>query len=444
VVGPSGNSSLAASGPGIIGKGDSFKVRLSWDNVNALPGEEWLGATGIGTNRDRPNNIGIIPVHFKRTGIAASTTFPLMDGTMHGLALAAAAVHDRVFIDVPPGASSLTVMARGATETQSNNLKLELSRLDFDDSLGDPPFATAPGNAPVVASETGSNGNGPSLTVSGGMLEPGRWYAVLSNQLGIPFAIDIRADVEFSGAPIPVHPGLWEPGSRPGLGQGYEYNFGGSSRALIWYTYDEDGQPVWFIAGNPAVDGNIWTADLMRVTNDGSQQQMAPVGQVSVTLLAGNDAMFSFTLYGESGTERMMPLSALTCPDVDGSKKSLTALWFRGTDGLGGASILMNSATQAQIHYLFDAVGMPRWLFAQDRDEPAPTNPEIPMLQFSGYCAVCSKAAVASQPVGVLDRSFSSETEGSWTLDYLFAPPLSGSVERTDQIVKLTDTIPCE
>jgi hypothetical protein len=104
----------------------------------------------------------------------------------------------------------------------------------------------------------------------------------------------------------------------------------------------------------------------------------------------------------------------------------------------------VNSATQAQIHYLFDAVGMPRWLFAQDVDDPAPTNPEIPMLQFSGYCAVCSKAVVASQPVGVLERSFSSETEGSWTLDYLFAPPLSGSVERTDQIVKLTDTITCE
>jgi len=444
VIGPSGNSSLAASGPGIIGKGDSFKVRLSWDNVNALPGEEWLGATGIGTNRNQPNNIGVIPVHFKRTGIAAPATFPLMDGTMHGLALEAAAVHDRIFIDVPSGASSLTVTAKGATETQSDNLKLELIRLDFDDSLIDPPFAAAPGNAPVVASDTGSNGNGPSLTISGGVLEPGRWYAVLSNQLGIPFAIDIRADVEFSGAPIPLHPGLWEPSSRPGLGQGYEYNFSESSRALLWYTYDEAGQPVWFIAGNGAVDGNIWTADLLRVTNDGSQQQMAPVGQVSVTMLAAYDAIFSFTLYGESGTERMMPLSALTCPEIDGSKKSLTALWFRGIDGLGGASILVNSATQAQIHYLFDAVGMPRWLFAQDVDDPAPTNPEIPMLQFSGYCAVCAKAAVASQPVGLLERSFSSETEGSWTLDYLFAPPLSGSVERTDQIVKLTDTIPCE
>jgi hypothetical protein len=119
-------------------------------------------------------------------------------------------------------------------------------------------------------------------------------------------------------------------------------------------------------------------------------------------------------------------------------------LWYRGVDGLGGASILMNASTQAQIHYLFDAVGMPRWLFAQDEQEPAPTNPEIPMLQFSGYCAVCNPQTVSSMTVGVLGRSFSSETDGSWTLDYLFESPLSGSAERTDQVIKLTDTISCE
>jgi subtilisin family serine protease len=444
VVGPSANSNLAASGPGITGANEPFDVRLSWDNVNALPGELWLGAVSLGTNRDRPGNVGIIPVYFNRTDIAAPVTFPLMDGTTHSLALAPAAVHDRVFIDVPPGARSLNVTVAGATETQSNNLKLELVRLNFDDALDNPPFASGPGNAPVVASATGGNGNGPSLTVSGGALEPGRWYAVLSNQLGIPFAIDIRAKVEFSGAAIPVHAGLWEPGSRPGLGQGYEYSFAGPSRALIWYTYDEDGQPVWFIADNPNVDGNIWTADLLRVTNDGSQQQLAPVGQVSVSLLAENDAMFSFTLYGESGTDRMQPLSALTCPELNGSKKSYTGLWYRGTDGLGGASVLMNSMTQAQIHYLFDDLGMPRWLFVQDLNNPAPTNSQMPMLQFSGYCAVCAKSSVTSRSVGVLERSFSSENTGSWTLDYLFESPLSGSVERTDQIIKLTDTLSCE
>ena len=104
----------------------------------------------------------------------------------------------------------------------------------------------------------------------------------------------------------------------------------------------------------------------------------------------------------------------------------------------------MNSSTQSQIHYLFDDMGMPRWLYAQDVVNPEPTNSEIPMLQFSGYCAVCDKGTVSSQTVGVLERSFDSETSGSWTLDYMFGAPLSGSVERTDSIIKLTDEMECQ
>ena len=159
-----------------------------------------------------------------------------------------------------------------------------------------------------------------------------------------------------------MHPGLWSPSSRPQLGQGYEYNWGESSRALVWYTYDEDGQPSWFISANPVLDGNLWTADLLRYTNNGALQQSAPVGRVSISQLAGNDAMFSYTLFGLSGTERMQPISLLTCPQVDGVSMSYTGLWSRATAGLGGASVLVNANTQSQIHYLYDDFGVPRWL----------------------------------------------------------------------------------
>jgi hypothetical protein len=444
LITPTISSGLAASGPGIAARNEQFPVRVSWENVNALPGEDWLGAVSIGTSSDQPDNVGVIPVKFHRIGISSPQTFPLMDGTTHRLALDANKKHDRIFIDIPAGASSLTIAVNGASDEQNNGLTLELVRLDFGAGLSDPPFATPAGNAPVIASASGSGAEGPSLTVSGSNLQPGRWYAVLRNGNDDPSALEIRADVEFSGTPTAYKPGLWAPSSRPELGQGYEYNFSGPNRSLVWYTYDEDGQPAWYIAGNVESAGNIWTSPLYRVTNDGTDQQLAPVGQVSVTMLAEDDALFSFTLFGESGSERMVPLSLSTCPNMGGSEKSYTGLWYRGVDGLGGASVLMNSSTQAQIHYLFDAVGMPRWLFAQDEAEPAPENPEMPMYQFSGFCAVCNEQTVTSQSVGVLARSFSSESSGSWTLDYLFNSPLSGSTERTDQIVKLTERINCE
>ena len=438
----SGDGNLAASGPGITENGRPFDVRLSWDNVSALPNETWYGAVGVGSHPDFPTNVGVIPVRFRRSGISEPETFPLMEGVVHELALAANAIHDRVFIDVPPGASNLTVFTNGATAEQNSGLSLTLKRMDFDDALSSPPFTAPAADVPGVISSDGSQQEGPSITIVG--VDPGRWYAELTNRNGTPSSVSILAEVDFQGSPIDVHPGLWEPRSRPGLGQGYDFNWGDSSRALIWYTYDENGLPDWYIAGAPINDGNIWTTDILRATNDGATQQLKPVGSLSVTALANNDALFSYTLYGKSGTERMMPLSALTCPQVGGSPASYTGIWFRGTDGLGGASVLVNEITQVQIHYLFDDEGRSRWLFAQDPANNDPLDTEIPILQFNGYCAVCDPAEVDFVEVGTLGRGFSSETAGDWTLDYTFDTPPSGTANRTDQVVKLTQTLQCQ
>jgi len=438
----SGDGQLAATGPGMAGAGETFPLRVSWSNVNALPGEQWLGAVGIGTSRLTPNNVGVIPVLFNRNGIVAPETFPLMNGVTHRLALDALHKHDRLFIDIPPGVSSMTVFANGADGSQNNRLKLELKRLDFEDSMNPPPFAAPAGSAPVIVSASGVNGVGPSITVFG--VQSGRWYAQLSNSNTTPSAIEIRVTTESDGSRIQTEPGLWEPNSRSGLGQGYDYNHGGSSRSLVWYTYDENGLPTWYIAANPVGSSNIWSADLLRFTNDGAQQHFMKVGQVSVSSLAENDQMFSYTLFGQSGSERMQPISALPCPQINGSARSYSGLWYRGMDGLGGASILLNAITQSQIHYLYDGKGAPRWLVAQDLQNPQPTNDEMPMLQFSGYCAVCSPTTVSFQTVGLLGRSFSTENSGSWTLNYVFEAPLSGSVNRTEPITKLTDIISCQ
>jgi len=440
-IGPGDDNTLTVTGPGIVEEGESYNLRLSWDNLSALPGEEWFGALGIGTDRDHPNNVSVVPLRFNRSAIAQPTTFPLYDGVDHQLALGAGDVHDRLFIDVPPGTGSLAVSARRLQGQPNDGLRLELRRLDFTAALADPPFAVAPSGSPVLGSGTGSGDSGPTLTVDNP--QDGRWYAVLTNGSGSPAAVEISAALSPEGSPLPIRRGLWEPNSRPHLGQGFDYNWGGVNRALIWYTYDEAGQPAWYIAGSPPPAGNAWVSTLYRVTNDGAQQQLTAVGRVAVTALAEEDALFTFTLFGESGTDRVQPLSLPTCPQLDGVERSYTGIWYRGTDGLGGASVLVNAQTQAQIHYLFDDDGVPRWLFAQDQNQPEPTHPELPMLQFRGYCPVCEGEPPTFQDIGVLTRSFSSETTGSWTLDYLFQAPLSGSVQRTDQIVKLTDTLEC-
>ena len=79
VVSKDSNSPLTATGSGIIPAQDAHIVRVSWDNVNEVPGTELVGAIGIGTSRETPNNVGIIPFVFNKTAIESPETLVLMN-----------------------------------------------------------------------------------------------------------------------------------------------------------------------------------------------------------------------------------------------------------------------------------------------------------------------------------------------------------------------------
>jgi hypothetical protein len=232
---------------------------------------------------------------------------------------------------------------------------------------------------------------------------------------------------------------LWQPKNRD-IRQGLEYNGSTVDRAIIWYTYRNDGSPTWYLASGAKQSGNTWSSDLLRFTNDGATQQGTVVGEVIMTVVDPESLIFSYTLFGESGSELMRRTdSSGLCPQQNGTPRSYNGLWYRGVSGLGGASVLVNSVAQAQIHYLYDDDGEPAWLYADGGN----TAEQLPILQWKGFCPLCT-GTYSNQEVGVLTRHFDSESNGDWTLDYLMASPLAGNVQRTDDVVKLTAPIVCQ
>lgn len=431
---------LTATGPGIVPAGESFPARLSWDNVAALPSQPLWGAVGIGRSQANPNDIGIVPVVFNRTGMGEPATRVLMDGRPHRFALGAGDRHEKMIFDVPGGVTELTVTASGDTAAQNDGLRLELYRQNFADAFGSAPEAgPLPGGSPLAAAN-GAGGSGPAITRNAP--NGGRWYAVVENTSGSPAEVTIQTDFTHGGTAVPLSGGLWHPSSRPGISQGFEYNVAGGARTVIWYTYDESGSPVWYLAAASSTDGNTWTADLLHFTNDGQAPDSSnfgkPVGEASVTLLGENDAIFSWTLFGVSGSDRTTPL-ARNCPQVDGEKQSFSGLWYRPPEGLGGASIVVNLETQGQIHYLYDDQGSPFWLIGSGSNSP---GSELVLEQFQGFCPNCTGTATPTT-VGTITPQYDSESEGSWRLDYLLEAPLSGNVDRTDSVQKLTNAAVC-
>jgi hypothetical protein len=445
VVGGDESSNFNATGPGIVPAGTGFDVRLSWNDINALTDTTLFGAVSLGTSQDSPGNLGVVPVYFTRSGLGAPRTLALMDGHTHAFAVGKNKTYDKAFIDVPMGATSLDVVVSGADADQNDRLTLELHRMPFEEAFGDAPFAAdLPLPGTPAGSETGSGGVGPSVTVSGILLEPGRWYAVVTSSGGAS-SVELTATVTFAGNPLPLHPGVWFPFSRPTISQGYDYSPGGgdTTRVMIWYTYGDDHNSTWYLGSNDTPNGNIWTADVLRFTNNGVRQQATVVGKMSISILEEGRQVFSWMLFGESGFDTMQPLSDNTCPMIGNSRKSYSGIFYRGLDGLGGGSVLVNSTAQAQIHYIYGDNGSPNWMIAADDENQSPTAETLPMLQFSGFCPTCT-GSVSNDEVGTVTRTFTNESEGSWTLDYMLMPPLSGDVMRTEDIFKLTDRFQCK
>ncbi len=212
---------------------------------------------------------------------------------------------------------------------------------------------------------------------------------------------------------------------------------------MLWYTYDEEGRPAWYLASAPEPAGNVWVAELLRFTNDGSLQQATAAGRVSVTLLAEDDSIFSFVLFGENGSDRERPSLPPVCPVVDGFERSYNGLWSRVETGVGGATVVVNDISQAFVHYIYDDAGLPVWLIGTPSPQSA-TNPESSLLQFDGFCAVCSEKAITFDTVGLFSRDLTSEDNMTWSLNYVLNQPLSGSVDRTDNTRKITAPIACQ
>ncbi|HET6565431.1 MAG TPA: S8 family serine peptidase, partial [Xanthomonadales bacterium] len=434
----SDNSPMVVTSQGIVPANQQFALNVNWRNVSALPGEQLLGAVGIGSRRNQPNNLGVIPIRFNRSAIASPKTFPLFNGETQGLALAGNSSHESIFVDVPPGTSSLNVQASGGSGTQSNNLRIELYRQDFDPALASQPFASLPGGLALVASANGGSNLGPSITLNNNPA-PGRYFAKLVNSAANAAAVNIVANVQSTKAGLNPFKGLYR--FQRSNYQGGEYNSIGSFHYVLWYSFDQNGEPTFYNSSAPAPTGNVWVTDLYRYTNNGSEQQPQVVGKLSMTFISNTDVVYSYSLQGIVGSDRMVPLSPNTCPTISGTKRSYHGTWGKQQVGLGGATTNVYDTSQSHIHYLFDGQGRPRFLLASPNPVQSPTDTSMPILQFNAYCATCTEVPVQINQVGTFTRNYTNESSGSWTFNY---QAWSQNVNRTDPVVKISDNLQCQ
>lgn len=292
--------------------------------------------------------------------------------------------------------------------------------------------------------QTGSSLSHLTDTYSGELMTPRLNLSFGSRQLGLAVPMLYAVGWDPSPTTFPVAPapyaGLWFERDRNGHGIDFQRMYtdaaGFDIYSLLFYTYDANGRPEWFIAIGPLVDGVFAAAldsaenSLVRYRYQGvSQQQAVPAesGKIHIDFNqarnspACNDGtvrsstsllgMMRWNLAGTSGAwciEELIPAAQRLAPD-------LTGTWYGGAADSGWGSSVATAALPNSRSLLFstlyypDANGAGRWGFVSTDNYQA--GQSLPVFERRGYCRTCTESIVDTQ-IGTLTANFVSPVQG--------------------------------
>ena len=411
-----GDGTLVATGPGRLAAAESFDLRLGWREHGLLPGESRAGYVdvinaGVAT--------GSVPVRVDRIN-PVNAAIALGSGQAQALRLAPGAAQDRVFIDVPAGASRLDVQT-----ASGQNVDLYLAPAP----VSSPAIAPAPARAQAVASAIGASGN-EALSISGAGLTPGRWYITPVNRDDNAASLTLTATI-VGAAPV-VRPGSYFNAARSGHGL-FLYP-AGDQWAGLWYTYLQGGSSTWYYLQGPAPGLNgIWRGELYRAAWNGSSNALTAIGRAIVSPTGPDAFLFSYELDGETGSE---PLAALGrgCPSLGGQPLDASSHWFDPARAGTGYSVQLFPDYEFYAAFVYDGQGVPRFLTAEAGSFRG-ADTTLALEQLTGFCPLCVRSGAPSRAdIGTLRRRFDAGGLVQMQLDAIFTGGIPGAWAGDDAV----------
>lgn len=216
------------------------------------------------------------------------------------------------------------------------------------------------------------------------------------------------------------------------LGHGLDVQNAGDRLAVIWYTFREDGSPVWYL-GLGTLERDLWQAELLEFRWQDGQAVPTAVGEASLRFQDERHAVFAWRLPASTGSEPMRPL------DVGPSSRTQfpTAAWFDPGEPGWGLSVARQGGVDYAIAFLYDRQGRPVWLAGAAGATPG----RFAMFAYHGpsRCPGCpGEAEPTPEPGGDLD--FLADSLDSARLDARLRTPEIDWQREGVTFRRLTDT----
>ena len=440
------------TGPGHVAAEANFPLRMTIGSLtNRLAPRRYYGAIMIDAvpiSGSMAGHVGVLPFALTRTSGGNDVVDPLTleADVQRDYKIAAGESLRHSFVDIPDTRqiyiqTGPPIESYLATPPEAS-VAFYLARGDIPPSAQSAQVAAAP---PVDAAvrHWSVGGSGPAEQAIFQTVGPGRWYIVATNTGSADGGFTLKLDSGDGGTAVPTPPGAFFNPLRSG--HGIFVSQAAGQQVVYWYTYLEDGTPVWYAAqGDAPANGAVaWSAPLFRVNWDGSQVNTYSVlGDMILTPLGADELEFSWHLYGDAGSERFTRLGpASPCVAVGAQQANLDGQWFAPTQSGYGMDVLALPNFQQDTFYLYDALGQPRWVAGSS--SPFAINTIMTMNQLSGFCPLCAYTPATPRVIGPMTVNYSSATNGMYATNFSLLAPLSGDWKINQPIVRLTGSPAC-
>ena len=397
---------VAVVGPATAGAGEPVHLQVSWRDDGFLDGDRRVSIVRL--RSDAGTVVGDFPFWLNRSREQAG--LPLTADEPRTFDIAPGASLDRVFIDVPEGATRLQVVG-----SSPDGMPFHVVRQPGGD---DPASSTVPA-APNPDEETvlsSGEGDEQRVSVSGAELRPGRWYVVPRNAGQARATVTLTASIQ-AMAPR-VRPGSYFNPARPG--SGLMLYPAGNERVGLWYTYEAISfRPTWYYLQAPGPgESGIWHSPIYRQAWYGDHALPTVVGQATVTPMGPDVFAFTYTLHGETGSEIYSALGR-GCPSAGGAPIDVSSHWFNPARAGTGYSVQTWSDYEFIAGFLYDEQGSPMHLTAE-RSGFGGASAELLLQRLTGPCPTCAYSEPVRQDAGILHRTLTDKSLSVIRIDAAF------------------------
>jgi uncharacterized secreted protein with C-terminal beta-propeller domain len=202
----------------------------------------------------------------------------------------------------------------------------------------------------------------------------------------------------------PFAQGHWWNPQRAGTGFDI-FNTNGTV-ALVWYTYDEAGRPIWYNAIGAQADlGKAFPLWRERWSG-GHWSGYTVVGSVQLNVRHPEGIDLDWTIGDKRGTWSLQPLvGSGVISEIDH-----TGHWYDPSQSGWGFTVTEQGDVLGAVLYTYDAAGEPTWLAGFNRG----IAPRVELFATTGSCPWCVYQASTTRSVGFVNLDFAAETALTW------------------------------